>query len=214
MKKIIIILTSLSLLLFFSPELQAQKNKAIDKITLEVDGLGCPFCAYGLEKKMKDLKGMKKMTVDMETGLVQFNFPADGNLSLAQINAKVEEAGYTARNISITRADGEVVSENFEIIFEEVDVSGYAEASFYVNGKCKMCTARIERSARIMDGVGFAKYNLKKNTLTVKYDEELINPDNISEKMALVGHDTDTYRASDEKYKSLPPCCLYKRKKS
>ncbi len=202
------------MLLFCNTELLAQKDKSIDKITVEVDGLGCPFCAYGLEKKMKDLKGMKKMTVDMETGLVQFNFPADGNLSVEEINAKVEEAGYTTRNINIERANGEVVSENFEIEFEEVDVSGYAEASFHVNGKCKMCTARIERSARIMEGVGFAEYDLKKKVLTVKYDETLIKPDNISEKMALVGHDTDTYKASDEKYKSLPPCCLYKRKKS
>ena len=202
------------MLLLFTTELKAQKDKSIDKVTLEVDGLGCPFCAYGLEKKMKDLKGMKKMTVEMETGLVKFDYPAEGQLTVEMINAKVDEAGYTTRTISINRANGEIVTENFEIIFEEVDVTGYAEASFYVNGKCNMCTARIEKSARIMDGVGFAKYDLKKHTLTIKYDEELISPDNISEKMALVGHDTDTYRASDDKYKSLPPCCLYKRKKS
>ena len=38
----------------------AQAQKTFDQFEVQVDGLGCPFCAYGLEKKFKEFKGIKK----------------------------------------------------------------------------------------------------------------------------------------------------------
>ncbi|MGN2393298.1 heavy-metal-associated domain-containing protein, partial [Pelomicrobium sp. G1] len=31
---------------------------------LQVDGLACPFCAYGIEKKLRALDGVDKVKVD------------------------------------------------------------------------------------------------------------------------------------------------------
>ncbi len=31
-----------------------------------VDGLTCPFCAYGLEKKLKNVKGVESVSIDLE----------------------------------------------------------------------------------------------------------------------------------------------------
>ena len=58
MKNIIIIFLSI-FLLGTTNQLNAQ-SKTMDEFTVQVDGLGCPFCAYGLEKKFKEFKGIKK----------------------------------------------------------------------------------------------------------------------------------------------------------
>ena len=58
--KIINVFITIVLLSFATTSLLAQKNIKNDKnnpkdeVSVQVDGLGCPFCAYGLEKKMKE----------------------------------------------------------------------------------------------------------------------------------------------------------------
>ena len=37
---------------------------------LRVDGIACPFCAYGIEKQVKRIEGVKSTSVDIKDGLV------------------------------------------------------------------------------------------------------------------------------------------------
>ncbi|MDX1629678.1 MAG: heavy-metal-associated domain-containing protein, partial [Fulvivirga sp.] len=53
----------------FSTAIQSQdQTKLTGKVKVEVDGLSCPFCAYGLEKKLKNLDGVTNIKVDIENG--------------------------------------------------------------------------------------------------------------------------------------------------
>lgn len=62
---------------------------------LQVDGLACPFCAYGVEKKLNSIEGVEEIKVDIEKGQV-IVIMADGSL-LSESNAReqVEKAGFT-----------------------------------------------------------------------------------------------------------------------
>ncbi len=40
--------------------------QAQTKYVLKVKGLTCPFCAYGLEKKLKKVKGIESVSIDLE----------------------------------------------------------------------------------------------------------------------------------------------------
>ncbi len=40
---------------------------------MRVDGLACPYCAYGIEKKLSAIDGVEKIDVDLENGLVIVN---------------------------------------------------------------------------------------------------------------------------------------------
>ena len=44
-------------------------GQPVTKFLLEVKGLTCPFCAYGLEKKLKKVKGVESVSVDLEKDL-------------------------------------------------------------------------------------------------------------------------------------------------
>ena len=40
----------------------------ITRVTVRVDGLSCPFCAYSLEKKIKAVEGTKEPVINVEEG--------------------------------------------------------------------------------------------------------------------------------------------------
>lgn len=64
---------------------------------LRVDGLACPFCAYGIEKKLNAVNGMKAIKVHINRGLVVVTV-ADGTPFDRQRAEKiVKDAGFTLR---------------------------------------------------------------------------------------------------------------------
>ncbi len=64
---------------------------------LYVDGLACPFCAYGVEKKVGGLKGVETVEIDIESGLVAVTVADDATLDEATAKQAVDEAGFTLR---------------------------------------------------------------------------------------------------------------------
>lgn len=67
--------------------------------TVYVDGLGCPFCAYGIEKKLKNLDAIQQMKVQLEEGRVLVSFKEDQTVTKDEIQKAVKNAGFTARKI-------------------------------------------------------------------------------------------------------------------
>lgn len=85
--------------------------------------------------------------------------------------------------------------------------------TFKVFGKCNMCKARIEKTVTA-EGASNASWDSKTQMLTVSFDPSKTSVDELSKKLASVGHDTEKYRATDEVYSNLPGCCHYDREKS
>ena len=73
------------------------------EVKVRVDGLSCPFCAYGLEKKLNDLDGVDSIFIDFEEGLVLMQVTDLENISEEEIRTKIEEAGFTPREIVFPR---------------------------------------------------------------------------------------------------------------
>ncbi|MFB6307517.1 MAG: heavy-metal-associated domain-containing protein [Flavobacteriales bacterium] len=71
-------------------------------VKVEVDGLACPFCAYGLEKKLKKIEGQKDLFIEIQEGYATFNVPADNEITKEKLNKIVEDAGFTARKVTFS----------------------------------------------------------------------------------------------------------------
>ena len=65
--------------------------------SIRVDGLACPYCAYGIEKKLNELEGVKFIDMDLEKGIVTVN-TFDVKLNDAQLNQLFQDAGFTYRS--------------------------------------------------------------------------------------------------------------------
>ena len=64
---------------------------------LHVDGLACPFCAYGIEKKLNAIKGVQRIEVDIATGIVAVTMAEGASLDEATAKQAVKDAGFTLR---------------------------------------------------------------------------------------------------------------------
>ncbi|MCZ6706273.1 MAG: heavy-metal-associated domain-containing protein [Bacteroidetes bacterium] len=83
-----------------APHAQAQNKIENPDVTIAVDGLACPFCAYGLEKKLKKLEGVEALTVDMKEGQVQIKLKEGATVTEEQISEAVTDAGFTVTEIT------------------------------------------------------------------------------------------------------------------
>lgn len=70
---------------------------AVQAYKLGVDGLACPFCAYGVEKQLKAVKGVEKVDVDIKTGNVIVTVAEGTAFDEATAKKAVTDAGFTLR---------------------------------------------------------------------------------------------------------------------
>ncbi len=113
MWKNVFMLTAFMLLAGFIGSAQA----GVKSLTVKVDGLACPFCAYGLEKKLKKVEGVETLNIDINAGEVVLSVVEGSRLTgasgtmVAQVQRAVEEGGFTARAFE-ARVEGKVVAQN------------------------------------------------------------------------------------------------------
>lgn len=66
---------------------------------MRVDGLACPFCVYGVEKKLKAIEGISNITVDLDKGLVKVDLIEGKTLTDEQMKKLFNDAGFTYRSM-------------------------------------------------------------------------------------------------------------------
>jgi len=79
------------------------------------------------------------------------------------------------------------------------------------NGACEMCKHRIETALKKSSAIKSALWDENSETAQVQYFKSKINPGEIEQLIAAVGHDTEKFKAPDDVYGRLPECCHYSR---
>jgi copper chaperone len=97
MKRIILI----SLLMFLSFGAFAANTQYL----MRVDGLACPYCAYGIEKKLSAIDGVQEIDVDLNTGVVQVDVADGVVLEEAAMKQLFRDAGFTFRSMKISNPE-------------------------------------------------------------------------------------------------------------
>ena len=64
---------------------------------LQIDGLACPFCAYGVEKKLKSVEGVKSLEVSINKGAIIMALEDDADFDEEEARRLVEDAGFALR---------------------------------------------------------------------------------------------------------------------
>jgi len=67
---------------------------------MRVDGLACPYCAYGIEKKLNEIDGVENLDVDLDKGLVTVNVREGVELTEPQMVRLFNDAGFTYRSMT------------------------------------------------------------------------------------------------------------------
>lgn len=83
--------------------------------------------------------------------------------------------------------------------------------TFKVFGNCGMCEKTIEGSLKGVSGISHADWDQTTKKMIVSYESNKISIDEMKEKIAGVGYDTESHRAKESVYSELPGCCQYDR---
>lgn len=89
--------------------LTAGSAMAQTKYVIGVDGLSCPFCAYGLEKKLKKVKDVESVTIDLNEGEVVVIAKAGATIKEESLRRAVKEAGFSVS--SLEKVESETKSQ-------------------------------------------------------------------------------------------------------
>jgi len=109
LKKLILVLAFfITTLIFFQPSFAE-----INNVEMQVDGMTCPFCVYGIEKKLEALGEVKDASSNLKTGIVDIKLEANGPLDIERLNEAIRESGFTPGKIKI-KATGEVTKYKLE----------------------------------------------------------------------------------------------------
>ena len=71
---------------------------------LYVDGLACPFCAYGVEKQVGGLDNVESVDILIDEGLVSVTMASGKTLDEANAKQAVSDAGFTLRKFEGAKA--------------------------------------------------------------------------------------------------------------
>ena len=73
-------------------------------VRLKVNGMVCPFCAYGLEKRLGEIASVDAVLIRISDGLVQIRTKQDQELTDQVLEDAVKKSGFTLTEIE--RLDG------------------------------------------------------------------------------------------------------------
>jgi len=82
----------------------------VTKVEVRVDGLACPFCAYGLEKKLKAMDTIENAEILLEEGLVRAKSRAGASIRLSELAHAIKDAGFAYRDGTLL-ATGKLIYE-------------------------------------------------------------------------------------------------------
>lgn len=68
------------------------------RYAIGVDGLACPFCAYGLEKRLLQVAAVVSVETDVSAGRLVVEVKDNAELSREQADKAIEDAGFTLRS--------------------------------------------------------------------------------------------------------------------
>lgn len=94
---------------------------------------------------------------------------------------------------------------------QNTSISAIQQATFGVSGNCEMCKDRIEKAAISVKGVATAVWDVDSKKIAVKFYGSETDVNALQKAIALVGHDTEKYKAENDIYDGLPSCCKYRK---
>ena len=97
-------ITALILFLFFvgffnSTEAQTSKQNDLIYVKIEIKGMACPYCAFGMEKELRKVSGATLVKINLEAGLAFISTPIAEKLTKESIYKIILDAGFTVGEI-------------------------------------------------------------------------------------------------------------------
>lgn len=155
---------------------------------IHVDGLTCPFCAYGVEKKIREVPGVKSVTIRMRTGEVEVGYKDGVTPDPDALRNAVIRAGFTPREIRLIGETARPAARRPDVV---AGFAGPVGAVRGPDGALYLSEAQVHRIIRI-DPNGETKViaaNLERPMHFALRDGRLYVPEFVADRIAVLDAD-------------------------
>lgn len=136
-----------------------------------VQGMQCPFCAYGIKKHLAKIPGVTRVDVELAKNQAIVTFAPDAKVTDAQIQQAIRKAGFTPGKIEWRPGGKGEAAEGSKLTDEKT-------ATFAIEGmRCLGCEAKITADLEELPGVSLAQVDWQTRTATVRYDASRVTPE-------------------------------------
>ncbi len=90
----------------------------VSRATVAVEGMACPFCAFGVEMRLRQVRGVGEVEVQMEAGTAELAATEGGSIGVGQIPEAIRKAGFTPGRLAIEAA-GTLLAEGERIVLHD-----------------------------------------------------------------------------------------------
>jgi len=162
----LLVLCAAVFLLLAASAARAAADACRGQAVVTVNGMACPFCAYGLRKELLTLPGVKDVQVDLNKSQATVAVRDGSEVKDAEIRQAVKEAGFTPGSIRCQAAQKVSQAPAF-----------FRSAGFNVAGmQCEHCAANITAALEKQKGVRSAAVDLAAKHATITYDSRQVTP--------------------------------------
>jgi len=95
------------LILFFAQItfVSAQETSEEEKVyvKIEVNGMACPYCAFGMEKELKKVTGVDNVVIELEEGMIYISTPKSKKPEEKNLSLTIKNAGFTPGSIEYSK---------------------------------------------------------------------------------------------------------------
>jgi len=136
--------------IILAPWLGSQTIAQVEQVDLGVDGLACPFCSYGLEKKLNEIKGVDEVSIYIDKGIASIKGNKGESIDVDQLDPVVKDAGFTTREISVVAVGKITMSEGRPVLLANDNNTNFILKSNEALEKLLNQLAGAERSVRVV----------------------------------------------------------------
>ena len=165
----------------------------------------CSMCKERIEKAALSVEGIDQAIWDEDSKMLHLNHQ---EMDMVEVHKAVALVGHDTD----LETSSDEVYQNLHECCKYARAQDRTQTEIKVYGNCDMCKERIESTVLAIDGVLKAEWDSETSMLQISFHSEEVSLDEIHEKIAAVGHDTEMVRAPNEVYEQLHECCKYERK--
>ena len=88
----------------FSTTIKAQTKSEQERvyIKIEIKGMACPYCAFGMEKELKKVSGVENVEIELKEGLAYISTPINQKPSKESLEKIIVNGGFTVGEIEFS----------------------------------------------------------------------------------------------------------------
>ena len=81
-------------------QVETDQNRVYIKI--EIKGLACPYCAFGMEKELKKVSGVENVEIELKTGMAYISTPIEQKPTKENLEKIITDSGFTFGEIEFS----------------------------------------------------------------------------------------------------------------